>query len=443
MKKILAIMAFIAGTVLNAAAQTADGDFVYLIKGDKVVAKYSVGDVDYVSFRLPEGVQESPIDIKADITGKNFVTYTVNTINPTVSYVHCVVLESFVDYLLQEYFNSNLSSATPELMESALWTCMHAYGFEGMGTNTYTLNDGWTDGSTTMEILAGQRYFVCAWETDSEYNLTGSPYYTTATTQAADESTAELKVGYDGLNDKGEAMFNFTISSDIVRVRTMYGLKSVLAPYIEQYGYDYTLFTFGDVYQPDELTAGTVTWTVADEDDYVMYALGIDNNGDWVKAQAEAHIVPPARQEQGPKINLLDKSKGDGKVSVKFEITPSNVSEAYVRLMNEEDADDRLNTGYTLADLARGGDATDITATINNFGEYTYTNDALSRGWYSLIIMGTNGDGTTVTRINFHSHLEDAEWDLHENVSTPSSAKLHAPKPAPAIKAGRIGRRLK
>lgn len=56
-KHILAAAALAAG-VLSASAQY---DTMYLIKDNHVVGKYNVEDVDYASFTLPEGVEDSPI----------------------------------------------------------------------------------------------------------------------------------------------------------------------------------------------------------------------------------------------------------------------------------------------------------------------------------------------------------------------------------------------
>lgn len=76
-KKILP--AFLAATIaLGGYAQ----DKMYLIKGNEVVAKYNVADVDYVSFELPEGVTDNTGDTPslkpisyASAVGKYFGTF--------------------------------------------------------------------------------------------------------------------------------------------------------------------------------------------------------------------------------------------------------------------------------------------------------------------------------------------------------------------------------
>lgn len=55
MKKYLLLTALLANMFAASAQET-----MYLIKGDKVVGKYAVADVDYAAFTLPEGVQDLP-----------------------------------------------------------------------------------------------------------------------------------------------------------------------------------------------------------------------------------------------------------------------------------------------------------------------------------------------------------------------------------------------
>lgn len=54
-KKVFTLAMLLGAATLGMNAQ----DHVYLIKGNKVVAKYPVGSVDYLSFKLPEGVSIS------------------------------------------------------------------------------------------------------------------------------------------------------------------------------------------------------------------------------------------------------------------------------------------------------------------------------------------------------------------------------------------------
>ena len=60
MKKYILLTALAAVALAGSAQET-----MYLIKGNQVVAKYNVADVDYAAFKLPEGV--------TDITGEGQV----------------------------------------------------------------------------------------------------------------------------------------------------------------------------------------------------------------------------------------------------------------------------------------------------------------------------------------------------------------------------------
>ena len=54
----------------------------------------------------------------------------------------------------------------------------------------------------------------------------------------------------------------------------------------------------------------------------------------------------------------------------------------------------------------------DIKADIKYYGEYTFSKEDVERGWYSLLISGTDENGTNVTRLIFHTHLENSEWEI-------------------------------
>lgn len=404
---------------------------MYLIKGNKVVAKYSVSDVDYLSFRLPEGVVEpKAVDIDTVEIGKNYINYKVETLSPSTNYVHMVILESFLDYLLQSNYETTLAEASQEQVVSSLKAAMEYYGYLGTGTKTYNMKDGADDGDgTEFEVLAGQRYILAACDLTPADELGDVMSYKTITTTAPGQSAGTLTVKYDGLNDNGDAMFSFDFSQDITKIRTMYGLKSVLDNYIAEKGFDYTFSLFGQSWAPADITADGNGWPVAEKDEYVMYAVGIDANGDWVKTSV-TQTITPMEKDNSPVITIYSKEKGSGSVKVNFEISPSNVDEAYVRLMDENTADDKLNAGYTLAELAAGGDATDITSDINGLGEYTYANNSVPAGWQTLLISGKNSDGTTVMRINFNANVENSEWDITTSNGKSSSAAAKAGAPS-------------
>ena len=419
--RIIVILSIMLGFVASICAQ----DQIYLIKGNKVVAKYASSDVDYVSFKLPEGVTEDPFELAIEETGKNYVKYSVKPTDSDRYYAHTMVQESLVDYILQEYFETTLAEADDATLASALNICLYSYGLIGKGEMVFNYKDGeMIDEDYSLSVIANQPYFVIAcYLNDAMDDLEGTAMYLQTKTEPAGVSNETLTVTYTGLNEDGEATFKFDASEGIRTIFTMYGYKEVLDYFIAEFGYEYTIFLFGEQWTPEEINSNPYGWIVEDKAEYSMYALGIDANGDWVKAETHQLIEPLEETVEGPQINIFSKSKDNGAVSVNFEITPSNVSEAYVRLLEESVCDNKLNQGYNLAEVASMADAIDITSTINSAGEYTYKNSAVPTGWQTLLIMAKNADGTTVTRINFNAHLADSEWDLNENIPIkPASA---------------------
>ncbi|MDO4310214.1 MAG: hypothetical protein Q4C43_05775 [Prevotella sp.] len=423
-KKLLLMIIMVAGFAATGMAQ----ENMYLIKGNQVVAKYSVDDVDYVSFKLPEGVKESQVTVNVDEVGKNYFTYTVKTLSPTKEYAHYFVQKSMIDIYLLTYYGTTVENSDPELVTMLLKNYLYN-GFLAAGTSSYTIRDGESDGYEDFDVIAGTDYFVMACDLDATGQDLGDNFdYKLITTEPAGRSAGTVSATYAGLNERGEAMFNFTASGEITKICTMYGLKASLESFINAYGFYYTMFTYAGRFAPADLIPGDGNgWPVNGEGDYAMYVVGIDANGDQTEVQkVETHIVPPVPEHVGPQIKIFSKEKSEGKVSVNFEITPSNITEAYVRLMDENDCDDRMNAGYTLPELAAGGDAIDITNKINTEGEYTYVNDEVPTRWNSLLIMAKNGEGTTITRMNFWPDTE-SEWDITENTSF-SSTRANAPR---------------
>ncbi len=422
--------------IIMVAAVAASGmaqESMYLIKGNQVVAKYGVDEVDYVSFKLPEGVIDKQIILSAEETGKNYFTYTVKTLSPTKQYVHFFIQKSLVDITLLTYYGTTMENTDPEIVNMLLKNQLYN-GYLAQGTKSFTVQDGDSDGNEKFEVIAGLDYVIIVGEYDATIDDLGEEFsYITVTTQPAGRSAGTVTAKYTGLNERGEAMFDFTASSDITKICTLYGTKPSLDSFINKYGFDFTMFTYAGRFAPEELIPGDgIGWLVADDNDYVMYVIGIDAEGNMTDTQkVEMHIVPMVPENAGPQIKIFNKSKDVGKVNINFEITPSNVTEAYVRLMDENDCDDRLNEGYTLPELAAGGDAVDITAKINTEGEYTYINNEVPERWNSLLIMAKNNDGTTITRVNFWA-ATDTEWDIRENLSFPAQA--NAPRKASVSK---------
>lgn len=411
-KKIFLAIMLVAGFAAESKAQ----EMMYLIKGNQVVAKYSTDDVDYISFKLPEGVKEDEVIINVTETGKNYITYNIKTIIPTKSYIHYFMQENIVNLYLLSYYGKDINTASEEEFNAIIRTLLYD-GFLSTGSNTFTFRDGDTDGFGKYEILAGQRYIIAAADMNETMDAFGENlYYTIAETLPAERSQGTLNVSYEGLTEESNSLFKFEASDDIVKIYTMYGFKENLDYFINEYGLEDAITTFAGYFPPSELENDTQGWQIDGEADYSMYALGVDANGDWTEIQSvTVHIVPPVKETVGPQIKIFSKEKSEGHVSVNFEIAPSNVDEAYVRLMGENDCDNYINMGYTLPELAAGGDATDITNDIHKTGEYTYTNNEVPERWNSLLIMAKNEEGTTVTRINFWPDDETSTWDIIEN----------------------------
>lgn len=90
-------------------------------------------------------------------------------------------------------------------------------------------------------------------------------------------------------------------------------------------------------------------------------------------------------------------------------------------MAEENFVDDRVNMGYTLSEVAMGGDATDITNAINTTGEYTFESNEVGEAWMSILIYAKDKDGgKTVQRINFNSH-PDSEWSIPVPVHGPKA----------------------
>ena len=432
-KRILLAMMLVAGMADISMAQ----ENMYLIKGNQVVAKYNVDDVDYVSFSLPEGVTESAFNINIDEVTKNSFTYTIKTLSPNKQYIHSFLEKTLVDITLMSYYGTNMDNTDPEIVNNLLKNQLYN-GFFAAGTDSYKVYDGGRIGDETINITAGQTYIILVADLNTMTNDLGDDFtYATVTTQTADRSTGTLGVAYNGLNERGDAMFSFNISSEITKVYTMYSTKTTLESFINKYGFEFTLYAYAGIFSPESLADGYEGgWPVPEEDDYIMYALGIDANGDWTEIQkTEQHIVPPVKETVGPQIKIFSKEKGPGHISVNFEIAPSNVTEAYVRLMGENDYDDSVNEGNLPYDIAKGSDAINITDDIRTKGEYTYTNDEVPERWNSLLIMAKNDEATTLTRINFWPDTE-TEWSIFDNktISAPS-AKPHKTQQVASFKA--------
>lgn len=433
-KHILAAAALTAAIGLSAQDATPDYSTMYLIKGDRVVTKLHVDDVDYVSFKLPEGVVDSKIDLTVNQVGKNTITYTVSTQGEGVAYAHNLVSYYDANYLALNYLGDMIDN----LEEADKILCIQsqlAYdAYMGMGTDTYTMRDYTDDGTgegSFFHVIPGTHYYVCAWEIDP---VTGEALDTFVMKEIDTEApgastTANVDVTLKGTNAQGAAL-NF--SGNCLYLQTAWGIADIMNSYAEAYGFDFLINTFGQRFDlaflqgtGDEIDGiENATWPLNGSQDYVMMVRAWDENGDKVDYTFPIHVDEAANA--GPEIKIFSKEKSQGHVSVNFEITPSNVTEAYVRMMDENTLDDRLNMGYELYELAMGGDATDITESINTLGEYTFTSNNVPEGWQSLLIYAKDTDGNRSTlRLSF-STLEGSEWADYPIVHAPKRV-LKAP----------------
>jgi len=421
MKKFILPLLLLAAAFTPASAD----EMMYLIKGDQVVAKYNVNDIDYASFYLPEGVVDTPIRLTVDNVGKNNVTYTVSTTSSNTAYAHGILSEWDLWYAAMDNFGEEFDALTDEQKVAVLQAYLPYAGYFGIGNGTYTQTDNADDGmGERQSVRPGTTYYLCAWQVDP---VTQAPLeyfeYTKFTTEEPGESTGTLDVSFKRQNAEGLA-FNFSMSSNMQYVIVVYGMKDVMDSFVEFYGKELTMGVFGQAWTIDEVTGmnpekpeiENATWPVDEAGEYVLMARAVDNFGNIkeVKVYATAEAV----EAEGPAINVLNRSKTPGNVSVSFEITPSNVVEAYVRMIDMNTCDDRLNGGYELHEIAAGGDATDITNEINSMGEYTFTSSEVPDGWQSLLIMAKDADGLRTTqRMDFLTTQADSEWYDYNPVS--------------------------
>lgn len=408
-------------------AQAADNETMYLVKGDRVVAKYSVDDVDYIAFNLADDVIDENIWLDVDKVGKNTVTYTVNTSAPNVAYAHALISYYDVNYVAQVLFDEMYDNLDEASRIYSLKYTMQSEAFAGIGTQSYTLNDfeqyDPSSDAFRFSVIPGTKYFLCAWEIDAVTEVPGEEFiFTELTTEAPAEVNLNLDVTFDKFNDYGMAL-NFLGSPNILYVRTVWGAKQNMEAYADYYGLDYLMGTFGQSWSM-EFLAGTgdlsddienATWPVYDPGEYIMYVRAYDADGNMQEKSFTFEYAGSGDvDDENPVITILSKEKGDGFVKVNFEITPSNVDEAYVRLMDENTVDNRLNMGYTYSELAAGGDAIDITNEINTLGEYTYENKEVPEQWNSLLIFAkTKTGGKTTLRLNFWPDTETT-WNAYE-----------------------------
>lgn len=235
------------------------------------------------------------------------------------------------------------------------------------------------------------------------------------------------------------ATFDFSgISSDYKYVITALLPKASAEFYISLYGLDFIMNTWGAPWLLEEISADP-RWNIFDTGEYTMLVRGVDANGDIADARCDFSYTAPDAAE-GPAITIFSKSKENNLLSINFEISPSNVEEAYVYLDTEENVADAVNDGWELYEIASKSSALDITNDINRLGKYTYNKEITAETWQTLLIYAKDGDGNrTVCRINFNM-LEGSLWDITNPAGASRSAKARKvliksalPRPLPKL----------
>ncbi|MBD5341243.1 MAG: hypothetical protein HDR94_06670 [Bacteroides sp.] len=424
--------AFVALAAFGATAQ--DNENMYLVKGDRVVAKYAVDAVDYITFKLPDDVLEQNIWLTVDKVGKNSVTYTVNTVDNKVRYVHNLLSYYDVNYTAMDMFGDMYDNLDDASKLACVQYTLSTNAFVGIGTQSYTQNDfEQYDASSEayrLSVTPGTKYFLCAWEVDENLEPLDTFIYEELETLAPEKVNLNLDVTFAKYNDYGMVL-DFTGDSNILYVRTCWGMKEEMEVYAQYYGMDFLMGTFGQSWSLDFL-GGTgdmepgienATWPVYEPGEYVMYVRAYDFNGNMEEKEFVFNYVS-SEDEDVPVITVFSKEKSEGHVKVNFEISPSNVEEAYVRMMGENDVDDRLNMGYTYPELAMGGTAIDITNEINTMGEYTFVSDEVPEQWNSILIYAKCKEaGVTTLRLNFYPDSE-TEWNTYAPNHSKSVKKM-------------------
>ena len=413
------------------AQKAADTNMMYLVKGDRVVTKYKVNEVDYVCFSLPDSVIDAAFYISIDETGKNHLTYSVTTDNPTRAYAHGIVSRYDVEYLALDNFGETLENISEENLVLILQACLPYVAYFGIGSQAFEMRDWEEDGTgSRFSVQPGTPYYVCVWEVDptTQAPLDNFVYAETRTMDPG-QSQAALNVSFKRQNERGMA-FDIQGDDDILYIMTSFGLKETMDSYVASFGLDYLLGMFGQTFTIADLQGGSevdenieaATWPINGAGEYVLYVRGFDAKGDIVDARCYA-----SAETEGPEIEIIERSKAEGSVSISFEITPKNVSKAYIRLLKEDDFDDLRNAGHTIHELASGSEATDIVSTINSEGKYTYTNNTLGEAWYVILIYAEEENGKcTIFRTSFWPESEaGSRWADYDPVHKSPLKALH------------------
>ncbi|MDE7160903.1 MAG: hypothetical protein K2O24_08705 [Muribaculaceae bacterium] len=426
---LLAASAIAAPLCTASAADEVTPETMYLVKDNRVVGRYDASAVDYITFDLPGDIIETPIWLTVDEVGRNNVTYTVSTETPSTAYVHNIISWYLANMYAMTYYGGSIDELDEATADYILKLCLESAAYIGMGTDTYTQRDYEDDGTgneyytSRFSVQPATKYFLVAWEVDP---VTQEPLDTMVKTTftTLDPGVSPYKVEVESLGQVEDGLaFDFSgTSGELLYVTTVFGYRSTMEAYIAAYGEDNLFGTWGQNWTPDQLLEDAV-WMVDESGEYVMMCRGFDADGN-MTSSTPVYATYEAPQSEGPKIEILSRSKGDGKVSVGFEITPSNVSEAYVYVDTENNVDDMLNDGWKLWEIASRPKALDVTYEINTMGEYNYSCEVTPDIWHTMLIYALDDSSNrSVCRINFNT-AEDSTWDVINPAGRPLPSRI-------------------
>lgn len=451
MKRYIYTAMIIAAAAVSTTAQAQQK--VNLNKGDQKVVTVELGENDYIAFSRPAGVLDQRlVEIVKTATTKNAVKYTILAKTDDQFSCHMMVDKYFLEAFMREYMNTQLSNCTKEQLENAFSTLLlSGYGSGLRGTQDFVVENGEADQSgSTQFVLGGQDYYIvtCNLVADGNaYQLGNDMSYKIVSTPAAGQSSETLEVNYVGLDAEGKATFSVDASDGIKTLHMVLGTKKSIDEVLNVMGYDYVMSVESNNFTLEnwrELQDAEMNkWNLSAEDHYSFLVLGVDNNGDWVKAQVDDVYIKPAADNNCPKLDTESFKVADGALAASYSVASQTASPLQARmvLMTENDWDDTLNEyvrvkGYenpseAWPDLMNSDKATDVTADVKD-GKYNFTKNFTDdeRDWYVLAFAVTDANGTTITRTAFHSHIEGADSETITH-TYPVSATTAAAKKAP------------
>lgn len=452
MKRYIYTAMIIAAAAVSTTAQAQQK--VNLNKGDQKVVTVELGENDYIAFSRPAGVLDQRlVEIVKTATTKNAVKYTILAKTDDQFSCHMMVDKYFLEAFMREYMNTQLSNCTKEQLENAFSTLLlSGYGSGLRGTQDFVVENGEADQSgSTQFVLGGQDYYIvtCNLVADGNaYQLGNDMSYKVVSTPAAGQSSETLEVNYVGLDAEGKATFSVDASDGIKTLHMVLGTKKSIDEVLNVMGYDYVMSVESNNFTLEnwrELQDAEMNkWNLSAEDHYSFLVLGVDNNGDWVKAQVDDVYIKPAADNNCPKLDTESFKVADGALAASYSVASQTASPLQARmvLMTENDWDDTLNEyvrvkGYenpseAWPDLMNSDKATDVTADVKD-GKYNFTKNFTDdeRDWYVLAFAVTDANGTTITRTAFHSHIEGADPETITHTYPVAAATATAATAAP------------